>query len=214
MSLSMFLNNMENDIVLESAFKEKIDSIIDKIKKFISKVINWIKTKVYGFLKIDSVKMDSEEYNDCIKLLQQFKLNPEFGIGVLTLKESNKSNADKYDGKLEDFHTLITKIKGSVEYKNFINKEYKKSHMIVVQTSKISSSIHMLERDMELFTKFTDSLRVETKKYDYKGKEEIFTSSSNPKEEDRFIHGKSIEFVNAIIQYLSLKISISLRCSP
>ena len=134
MSLSIFLNNTEEDIVLEAANDELIKSsirdgvknIIDKIKKFITKVINWIKTKVYDFLKIDNVSISKEKYNDCMYIL-------------------NKLDKIKNKESLDD-------LKDSREYKNMW---FNDDSMMVIKTDKLKSEVRSLN---EALTKLNNGV--------------------------------------------------------
>ena len=116
----MFLNNMENDIVLESTFKEKVDNIIDKIKKFIAKIINWIKTKVYGFLKIENVSISKEKYDRCMNIL-------------------NKLDKVKNKDELDD-------LRDSRDYKHINFNDG--SNMIVIKTNTLKNEVNSLNGEL------------------------------------------------------------------
>ena len=130
MSISIFINEIENVAVLESAFKDKVHAIIEKIKKFIAKVLNWIKTKVYNFLKIDNAKISKEKYDNCMHIL-------------------NKLDRVKNEDELDE-------LKNSREYKNI---HFNGTNDIIIKTVELKSNIGVLNLKLDGLNSYINSLK-------------------------------------------------------
>ena len=126
MSIEKYLKEIDNEdiIVMESSsVKEVIMNIVQKIKNFILKIFNWVKEKVYKFLKIaQPVNVNKDLYNDCKVVL-------------------SKLDSSNTEDKLET-------VKSSQQYKNVENKKYNIKEYATIKPSEIKNEISNLNQNL------------------------------------------------------------------
>jgi len=116
-------------------FGEKIKSIAGKIKDFILKVINWIKTKFQNLLKKETITMNKNKWkdgNDVLKAIDKADLNDLSRIiNAIRLIKSDSATVEKLgqlkiklDAAADKVNKAINEVESSTAFINLFQDTY------------------------------------------------------------------------------------------
>jgi len=134
--------------VVLTAIKEKVKGLSDKIKAFIAKVREWIKTKVYTFLKKETVSVNAAKYKIAMKInseISKTSVNAitSFKLGMMVASGDN----DKFpelSSNIEKFNVDLITIIDSSDYKSLTSGAFT-GPSTLIKTDTINRDIKDLE---------------------------------------------------------------------
>jgi hypothetical protein len=158
MSISAFLTKIENESVLENNnFIQKIKDAGEVIKKFIIRVVDWIKTKIYNFFKMNAVNVNKKLYYECKSVLSKLdKIDIRLTEDGFSFSTKNIKAGD-WDVHLSEIKKIIERIRDSEEYNNIIFNNYDSDDIISFKPNSLHNEIEKVSKDLDVLKKHVNN---------------------------------------------------------